>query len=174
MSKIWGVNISMKSCIKEIEKEVKKRFDESDVKYCGFKWFYKNHLLIVKKLSMELSDVLKANKEVVHLAAILHDIGYLTTPEDHVNGSVKESKKIMERYEIDKNIIQDVLYCIEMHDKMKLPKTIEARIIQVSDAISHTHPQFLSSMERIKKDNFEIFLEKKRKKLEWILGWNYK
>lgn len=158
--------------IEKIEREVEESFNESDISYCGFMWFYKNHLCVVKDIALRLAEVLGADKKIIHLTSILHDIGYLTDPENHVESGIKESKLIMKKHGIGDEIIDDVLYCIKFHDKLEVPATIEARIIQFADALAYTDPGFLSSMKKIKGENFDKFLEKKRKKLKWVLGWN--
>lgn len=164
--------MSITSIINNIEKEIEERFYESDTRYCGFVWFYKNHLCVVKDTALKLANILDANKEIVHLAAILHDIGYITDPENHIESSIKEAKLLMKKYGINDGDIEKVIYCIQLHDKLELPITLEARIIQVADAIAYSHPEFLSSMKKIKGKDFNRFLEKKRKKIKWALGWN--
>lgn len=158
--------------IKDIESEIERRFNKADLDYCGFQWFYRNHLSVVKDTALSLAKIFNADEEIIYLASILHDIGYLIEPKNHLSSGMKEAKKIMEKNGIGNEIIEKVLYCIEMHDKMIYPKTPEARIIQIADAISHTNPNFLSSMKKIKKEKFDDFLKRKTKKIEWILGWN--
>ncbi len=134
--------------IKSVEREVENKFNKADMDYCGFEWFYKYHLCIVKDFALRLAKILNVDRDVVHLSAILHDIGYIIDPNNHVNSGLNEAKIIMKKHGFEDKLIKKVLYCIEMHDKLEFPKSPEARIIQFADIVSHTNPNFLNIMKK--------------------------
>jgi len=159
----------MQKEIQKIESLVKRLFDEADIRYCGEKYFFNNHIDKVKKIALELTKNQKVDKQVILLSCILHDIGYIYNPNNHTDPSY--AKKIMKEFCIDDNTIKKVCYCISNHEECT-GNIIEARILQVADKLSHLEIGFLKMMKKIKGDYFINWLNTKLEKLELCLKKN--
>jgi ADP-ribose pyrophosphatase YjhB (NUDIX family)/HD superfamily phosphodiesterase len=105
----------------------------------GDEW-YNNHFSTVVKYSKILSEKLNCDKEIVEIAAWLHDLGSVTIGREdhHITGCQIAEKKLKElNYNPDK--IEKVKHCILTHRGSKNIKreTIEAEILADADSMSH-------------------------------------
>lgn len=103
---------------------------------------YKYHILPVVKNAMLLADKLKADREIVEMAAYLHDIGRAGKgryDEDHEILGEAEARKILTSLKIDPEKIEKVCSCILTHRKNegRNPESLAAEIIINADAMSH-------------------------------------
>lgn len=118
--------------IREVRKLVKEKFEENDWKY---------HMLPVVRYAKELAKACKVDKELVELAALLHDIGRVDIKhdEDHHIVGVPEAEKILKRFNYPKEIIEEVKHCVASHRTSKGPKakTMVAKIVANADAMAH-------------------------------------
>jgi uncharacterized protein len=152
--------------IKKIEALVKKQAEELDWKY---------HIPLVKAYALKLAEQLKADKEVVEIAALLHDIGRQRFgPENHEVTGAKETVKVLQELGYDDRLIEKVRHCVEAHrgEGRFKPRTLEAKIIANADAMAHfdTVPLLLRVFGR--RMSFEESLDIVYKKIE--RGWNKK
>jgi uncharacterized protein len=105
----------------------------------GDEW-YNNHFLTVVKYSNILAEKFNCDKEVVEIAAWLHDLGSVTIGREdhHITGCQIAEKKLKElNYNPDK--IEKVKHCILTHRGSKKIKreSIEAEILADADSMSH-------------------------------------
>ena len=122
--------------IEEIGKYVEDFFRERDKEYCGTVWFYKHHIEIVYNIGLELAEKYGADKEVVGLAALLHDVGKAIDPEKHDEAGALEAKRILKEYGYPEKTIEKVSHCIESHMcEAKQPETLEAKILSTADVL---------------------------------------
>mgnify|MGYP000114837100 CR=1 FL=1 len=159
------------SKIKEIKDIVKAEIEKSDTPEQ-----YKLHFVPVFEYSMKLAEITRANKEVVELAAWLHDLGRVKFgPENHHKTGAVEAEKILREFGYPEEITEHVKECILTHRSMEgeNPRTIEAKIIASADAMAHydTIPWLL--IVRFKKTG------NLKESVEWVLekvnrGWEKK
>lgn len=103
-------------------------------------WTY--HIAIVVKYAKLLADKLGADKEIVELAALLHDYASVKDKsmyeEHHVFGAI-EAERILKDYKYDEVKIEKVKECILQHrGSVTLEKTTkEAICIASADAMAH-------------------------------------
>ena len=123
---------------KEVREFVREECRKEDAKY---KEAFENHFKPAVKYSKELAEELGADKEVVVIAAWLHDIGSIIEgrKNHHLTGKRIAEKKLKELgYPEDK--LEKVKKCILNHRGSKEDKNkrdfIEAQIITEADAIS--------------------------------------
>ncbi len=101
------------------------------------------HILYVVHIASYYADLLNANKVVVQLAAILHDIasisGWEYYREHHVHGKSMAKDILKETGGFSQRVIDEVAECIYRHrGSVELPReTLEQKIIASADAISH-------------------------------------
>jgi putative nucleotidyltransferase with HDIG domain len=112
--------------------------------------FWKHHILSVVKYAKLLAKRLKADKEIVELAALLHDIGVVQGDKanHHLSGA-KEAEKILKKFNYPQGKIEKIKHCIFAHrgSKSIKRKTIEAECIASADALAHFEeiPQLFES-----------------------------
>ena len=135
-----------------------------------FKKDYEYHTGIVEKLSLRLAERFGADKAVLQLAAILHDIGRVKYgAKDHEITSAKEAEKILEKLNVSKDVIEKVKYCIlkHRHQNEEIPELLEAKILKIADAWSHfKKPLHLLALRAIVSQSIEESLDWLKRKLE--------
>jgi len=131
---------------------------------------YEYHTGIVEKLSLQLAEKFNADKTVVQLAAILHDIGRVKyDPKEHEITSAKEAERILSELNVPKEIIEKVKECIlkHRHEDKEMPELLEAKILKIADAWSHfKKPLHLLALRAALTQNIEEPLEWLKLKLE--------
>lgn len=109
-------------------------------KYGPTVWIY--HLQLVAAHALELGEQLKADKEVLELAAYLHDyaslIDFKNAENHHVVGA-REAKKILSELALPEEKIIAVANCILKHrgSVPGIKETLEEKILASADAMSH-------------------------------------
>ena len=103
--------------------------------------YYKYHFIPVVKYAKMLAKKLKADEEVVELAALLHDIGiivYDRREDHHITGAEIAEKKLRELGEGEEKI-KLVKKCILNHRGSVESKreSVEEKIIADADAMDH-------------------------------------
>jgi putative nucleotidyltransferase with HDIG domain len=96
-----------------------------------------NHVRLVRKFALKLAEIEGADKEVVGLAALLHDIGKYKDNKNHHEISFKLSKDFLNKLELSKIKKDLILKCILKH-RFKFASEnneIEVKIIQSADAL---------------------------------------
>lgn len=103
---------------------------------------WNHHIVLVHKYCLLLAEQLHAKKEVVELAAYLHDYGRVAMPdrehEHHLTGA-DLAQEILEKEGYDAETIRHVQACIRTHrGSVDLkPDTLEAQIVANADAMAH-------------------------------------
>lgn len=130
-----------KKIIREIEKLVEDAC-KAKTNYSGYR-AWTHHILIVVKYSKLLAKKLGANKEIVEIAALLHDYAsikdYKTYYDDHHVHGARLAGNILKEFNYPKEKIKKVKECILSHRGSKKHKklTQEARCITDADAMAH-------------------------------------
>lgn len=129
-----------RSILDEVKRIVKAANDAPTNKYGPSVWRY--HLEVVADYALKLAKKLKADREVVELAAYLHDYAALADGKNdkrhHILGA-KEAKRILLSLGYSKEKTDLVAECILCH-RGSVPlkrRTKEAKIIASADAMSH-------------------------------------
>lgn len=103
-------------------------------------WLLKRHIIYVVKYSRLLAEKLDANKEIVELGALLHDIGIAKHgKEEHEKTGALEAERVLKEVGYSQNIIDEVKHCIESHRSRTeiKPRTLAAKIVANADAMAH-------------------------------------
>jgi uncharacterized protein len=115
--------------------EVKKRF--SNLKDLAHGW---EHVSRVYKLAEHIAEQEGADRFIVGMAALMHDLGR-TTPHDarehHADLSVKQARQLMAEYQVPEEKQEAILHAIIAHSFSRRfePRTLEARIVRDADRI---------------------------------------
>ena len=106
------------------------------------------HSVEVAHIATILAEELGGNTAITKRAALLHDIGKAVSHE--VEGShVDIGKKIMEKFKVDKNVIEAA---IAHHGDYPFVG-LESRFIQAADAISASRPG-------VRRENYEAYIKR--------------
>jgi len=138
---------------------------------------WKLHIVPVHHYAVLLAEKTGADKEVVEVAAYLHDYGRLKFgPENHHETGAREAENILKKLGCDQAFISHVKNCILTHRSMagETPASLEAKIISTADAMVHydTIPWLLQVRLRENDGNL-------KEAVEWVLekverGWKNK
>ncbi len=129
----WGEKMKKyDNIIKKARKIFKKSKNSHDM----------DHTMRVYKMCMHIAETETCNVEVLSIAAFLHDIGRMEQDEAkgkicHAAVGAKKAKKILEKYNIDKVVIERVIHCISTHRYrgQNKPESIEAKILYDADKL---------------------------------------
>src|SRR3989338_110892 len=124
-----------KEQIRGIEEFVESRLD-------SLNW---EHTKGMRPIARKLAGLEKADKEIVEVAVLLHDAGKGQGGKNHIQRSEEMARKYLEHEGFKQNFVEEVVYCIAVHDyhwigKAGLMKTIESRVLADADAIQKLSP----------------------------------
>ncbi len=122
--------------IQKIEKEAKKFFIGASGCH---DW---THVERVCNLAMNIGKKEKADLSVLMVACLLHDIGRKEEMVSrgkfcHAEKGAELANKILKKYNLDQNILDNILHCIISHRyrNNNIPKTIEAKVLFDADKL---------------------------------------
>lgn len=124
----------MKNLIENTVEFVKEKLEGAEA---GHDWF---HIERVWKLSKKIAETENCNREVVELAALLHDIADPKFHNGDENLALKVSRDFLESQDADEEIIGQVLFIIKnisFKNRGEVPENlpIELKIVQDADRI---------------------------------------
>lgn len=124
--------------VEEVRKHVMKRYQERDDSE-GMD-MYETHVKYVVEYAKILAEKLKADIEVVEIAALLHDIARIDglNENHHIEGA-KYAEELLSDLDYDSEKISLIKDCIISHrGSAGIPqKTIEAKCLASADAMAH-------------------------------------
>jgi len=124
--------------VEKVKKFVKGECQKPSSKY-GWEPF-ENHFVPMAKWSEKLSEQLGGDKEIILIAAWLHDIGSIMEGrENHHLTGIKIAEKKLVELDYPKNKIELVLKCILNHrgSRNDERKSLEEQIVAEADVISN-------------------------------------
>lgn len=102
--------------------------------------YWEQHIQLVVKEALILADTYGADKEIVELGALLHDIASIseigTRADHHINGKII-ADKLLSEYGYPNDRKERVLGCILHHRSSKYAENIEEICVADADIISH-------------------------------------
>lgn len=102
--------------------------------------FWQQHIQFVVKESLILAETYNADKEIVELGALLHDIALMTKTgpraEHHINGKCI-AEQLLSQLEYPSDKKDRVLNCILHHRSSKNAENIEELCVADADIIAH-------------------------------------
>jgi putative nucleotidyltransferase with HDIG domain len=110
-------------------------------KYENYPDFWSGHVCLVRKYCQELAEIEGGDKEILDIAAILHDIGKYKDKENHHIIGVEMTKEFLKDISFPDNKKELILRCILKH-RTKYSNTnnnnnnINVKIIQSADALA--------------------------------------
>ncbi len=102
--------------------------------------FWENHVKHVVKESLLLAEKYGADKEIVEIAAMLHDIALMSnvgTKADHNVNGAKIAEEILSKYNVEKSKKERIVGCVLHHRASKYAENIEELCVADADIIAH-------------------------------------
>lgn len=99
------------------------------------------HTRLVRPIAQKLARLEKADKEIVDVAVLFHDLGkHNGKNEGHAERSGELARKYLERENFEQNFIEEVVYCVLVHshpwhEQSHLVTTSEAKVLFDADMI---------------------------------------
>lgn len=142
----WG----MEKVIDEVYDEVKKRCMMPSNAYGIGAWDH--HILLVYKIAIKNYVSYGADRNIVALAALLHDIASVTnkkfTEEHHIIGATI-AEEILSKYNLQKEQVELIKKCILNHRGSRLVEKTTPEEICVADADAMAHFYSVPSLLRM-------------------------
>ena len=126
--------------VNKVEKYVKGRIEEYKNNSEDHYDFWNEHIKYVCEESLNLAEKYDADKEIVALGALLHDIALINKVGDrkdhHINGEII-AREVLTNLNYDKVKKERVLKCIYNHRSTENATTIEELCIGDADILAH-------------------------------------
>ncbi len=120
----------------EVLEEIEKYKNESEDHYD----FWNEHIKYVVSEALSLADEFGADKEIVELGALLHDIALIKKVGErkyhHINGEIL-AKEILSKHGYDGEKMARVLACVRNHRSSKNANSIEEVCVCDADILAH-------------------------------------
>jgi uncharacterized protein len=123
-----------------IIKEIKKIARELNSKNRGCHAF--DHTERVYELCKHIGEKEKANMDILSIAVYLHDIGRIDQDSSngvvcHAEAGAKRAKRILEKYNLPKEKLDNIIHCIKTHRFRggNKPETLEAKVLYDADKL---------------------------------------
>ncbi|WP_104735465.1 Pycsar system effector family protein [Hanstruepera ponticola] len=141
--------------------------DELDQSFLYHNYKHTERVLRSIKEIIEHTEVNKSDAEILELAALFHDTGYIKTREGHEEQSVKIATTFLKDHNVDEKTIEAVNACI-MDTKFKdVPHSKLGKIIRDADA-SHFGKKYFSEASEFLRKELEIQDIAEYSPTEWL------
>jgi len=122
---------------------------------------WENHIKFVVEHALELADEFKADKEIVELGALLHDVALVanvgTKVDHHTNGAII-AEKMLRQHKYPEDRLKLVLGCILNHRSSKNATTNEELCVADADIMAHfdNMNMILNNIKRLNRPKEEV------------------
>ena len=160
--------------IQELKRNVSKLSSDKNFKHN--KWFFKYHLEIVEKISLELCEIHKeADRDLTLIMVWMHDYGKIINFDNQRKETFVSGLDFLTKIGFDSEISQRVINYIEILDRKEniQEAPIEVKIVSSADGAAHLIGPFFSLWwhENSTKEFEELMKDNKSKILK---DWNKK
>ncbi|WP_431133780.1 Pycsar system effector family protein [Psychroserpens mesophilus] len=139
---------------------------ELDQTYLYHNYKHTERVLKSTREIIENTDLSKEETEILELAALFHDTGYIEGTDNHEEKSAEIATKFLKEQDVDTTIIESVAHCI-METKFKeVPSTKLGKIIRDADA-SHFGKKYFSEASEFLRKELELKQGKIYSPTEW-------
>lgn len=161
--------------ISQITKLVKEACKQ-ETNFYGY-GIWSHHIIHVVKYAKELAKKLKADEEVVEIAALLHDYASIKdkelSEEHHIHGA-KLAEEILKKYNYPREKIEQVKQCIISHRGSKPKEKISKEALCLADADAMAHFDGIPSLFYLAFFSHKLDVDSSR---DWLMkklerSWN--
>ena len=142
--------------IEQVKNELLKRNQEYIEKVDSYD-FWNNHIRYVVDEALKLASVYGADKEIVELGALLHDIALVSnigTKADHHIQGAKIAEEILTNLNYPQDKREKVVNCVLHHRSSKNAENIEELCVCDGDILAHFDNIPNAFVVGVKKHNF--------------------
>jgi len=107
---------------------------------------YFRHVLGARKYALRLAEIYNADKFILEMAALLHDVG-ADAGTAHAHESARISREFFQGLEMPETTKKEIVKCIETHSMGSKAETIEQQILQDADGIIFMEDSYKSYFE---------------------------
>lgn len=121
--------------------------------------FWMHHIIPVVAYSLEMADRYGADKEIVHLGALLHDMALVEDAEPHDEIGAQKAFDFLIINWAERETAEKVRDIVLRHRcKVYVPETLEEKIVATADALAHFFPDFHGSgaLEIAREDHAQM------------------
>ena len=129
-------------------------------------WEHTSQVRRAAKKLMKEFDLNGRDKEVVELAAIFHDVGYIKTYEDHEEESKRIAEAYLREHGYPEEQIQRVQQLIEATRGNHEPQNLLEKIIRDADVSHLGEKKYRARAERLRQERNQ-FLNKDIDRMQW-------
>ena len=126
--------------IEQVEEYVKQKIEEYKNTSEDHYDFWNEHIKYVYNESLDLADKYNADKEIVALGSLLHDIALINKVGDrkdhHINGEII-AREVLDGLNYDETKKKKVLKCVYNHRSSKNATSVEELCVCDADIIAH-------------------------------------
>lgn len=105
---------------------------------------------------------------IVSTAAWFHDLGYLSSQEDHEQNGADQAKEFLEKNNADPEVVQKVINCIMATKMPQHPGNLLEEIVCDAD-LYHLGSDSFKDRSKLMRKEVEAFYNKKIDKMQWWL-----
>ncbi|MCB0383376.1 MAG: HD domain-containing protein [Psychroserpens sp.] len=140
--------------------------NELDQTYLYHNYKHTERVLKSTREIIEHTDLSKEEADILEIAALFHDTGYIAGSEDHEEKSVEIVSKFLKEEHIDQNFIDAVSACIMQTKFEEEPSSKLGKIIRDADASHFGKKYFVEASEFLRKE-LELREDKTFSPSEW-------
>ena len=126
--------------VNDVKKYVMERIEEYKNTSEDHYDFWNEHIKYVYEESLKLADIYGADKEIVSLGSLLHDISLINRvgdrKEHHIKGEII-AREILTKYNYDNDKKERALKCIYNHRSSHNASSIEEICVADADILAH-------------------------------------
>jgi predicted metal-dependent HD superfamily phosphohydrolase len=141
------------SIIKDAEDYVADLIDNKLSRDCLF--HTKKHTMDVVKNAEVIGNYSKLCEDclnVLHIAALFHDVGYIESYEDHEKESAVYASTFLRSNNIDETIIQQVVDCILATKMPQQPKDDISKVLCDADLMNMTFDDYFEQIDLMRQE----------------------
>lgn len=128
--------------------------------------FWDYHVAVVVENSDRMAKKEKADKDIVHVGALMHDIGFFYSRKNHDLAGAPVVYQMLVKEKFDKKFARAVSNIAFCHRCKRIkPKTLEEKIVVTSDAIAHFSPAYYLGLSVIANEDYRGLTKNNLKKL---------
>ncbi|MFA4887665.1 MAG: HD domain-containing protein [Candidatus Nanoarchaeia archaeon] len=142
-----------------------------ELQYTRRTWIFPQHFNIMIKMASKMCEKYDGNIVICHLAIILHDVGLVynrtsASPDGHEDRGIEYAKEILAKHGYDKEVIVQIIRCINVTNAEVEPVTINEKIVRTADALSKFDSCHFIAKAAYSKDidEYMTWMHKKLKK----------
>lgn len=130
--------------------------------------FWEHHVLPVMVQGEKLAEKYGADKEIVRLGAMLHDISFVDVGDVlHDELSARRAKEILIQEGFDVEVAEKIANIALAHRSRRfVPQTLEEKVVATADVMAHFTPSFYLGIAMVAHEDYRDLVSENLNKLD--------